>query len=140
MRRHQMGFTLIELMIVVIVVAILATVAYPSFVDQMRRAKRSDGKESLLRVQIEQEKWRSNHSAYSGTLGGANCGAVDATGLCLSATSAEGYYAIAVTTSSATGFTATADPQGSQASDSDCDPLVLTVAAGGETRGPAGCW
>ena len=129
--RSLRGFTLIELMIAVAVVAILAAIALPSYQDYVRRARRSDGKEALLRVQIEQEKWRTNNSSYTSTL----------SDLGLTSPSVEGYYTIAIAAgANGISFTATATATGSQASDSGCTPLTLTVAAAGETKGPAGCW
>lgn len=127
------GFTLIELMIVVAVIAILAAVAVPGYQEFVRKARRADGKEALLRLQIDQEKWRANNATYTSTLGSGGLGWA-------STTSAEGHYTIAITASSGTGFTATATGTGSQASDTGCTTLTLTVAAAGETKTPAGCW
>ena len=134
--RLQGGFTLIEVMIVVAVIGILAAIAYPSYQDYVRKARRADGKEALVRLQIEQEKWRTSHTTYTGTIGGT----AGVSGLGLPTASAEGYYTIAITANSATGFTATATGQGSQASDTGCTVLTLAVAAGGETKTPATCW
>jgi type IV pilus assembly protein PilE len=130
--RMLAGFTLIELMIAVAVVGILAAIAYPSYQDFVRKARRADGKEALLRVQIEQEKWRTNNTTYTSTLGGG--------GLGLAGTSSGGHYNIAITASSGIGYTTTATGTGTQASDTGCTTLTLTVAAGGETKTPAACW
>lgn len=124
------GFTLIELMIAVVVVAILASVAFPSYLEQVRRSRRSDAKEALLRLQIEQERWRTSNASY----------AADPATLGLSTGSVEGYYTIAVTSASGTAFTATATATGAQASDTACPTLTLTVGAGAEQRTPASCW
>jgi type IV pilus assembly protein PilE len=48
MNRTQRGFTLIELMIVVMIVAILASIAYPSYAEFVRRSARADAKAGLL--------------------------------------------------------------------------------------------
>ena len=65
MNQHlKRGFTLIELMIVVMVVAILSAIAMPAYTDYVRRARRSDALEELLRLQQAEEKWRANNSTY----------------------------------------------------------------------------
>ena len=48
MNRKQRGFTLIELMIVVVIVAILASISYPSYREFVRRSARSEAKTALL--------------------------------------------------------------------------------------------
>ena len=58
------GFTLIELMVVVVVVAILAAVAYPSYQDHIRKAKRAEGRTSLLKTAQVLERWYSDRSTY----------------------------------------------------------------------------
>jgi prepilin-type N-terminal cleavage/methylation domain-containing protein len=44
----QKGFTLIELMIAVVVIAILAAIAYPSYQDSVRKSRRADAKSALM--------------------------------------------------------------------------------------------
>lgn len=83
---NKAGFTLIELMVVVVIVGILATIAYPSFMDAVRKSRRQDAITALQGIQLAQEKWRATHTSYA-TL----------TELGLSATSAQGYYTLAVT-------------------------------------------
>lgn len=56
MTLSRKGFTLIELMITVAVIAILAAVAYPAYQDQMLRAKRTEGKTALLKAAQLQER------------------------------------------------------------------------------------
>lgn len=126
------GFTLIELMIVVAVIAILAAIALPAYDQYIKRARRADAKEALVRLQIAQEKWRTNNTTYSESL----------TDLGVSALSADGFYDIAITadSSSATGFVATASGKGSQATDTGCTTLTLSMSAGGESKTPATCW
>jgi type IV pilus assembly protein PilE len=58
------GFTLIELMIVLVIVAILLAIAYPSYVNYTRKAKRGEAQTSLMNWSINQEIWRSNHPSY----------------------------------------------------------------------------
>ena len=47
----HLGFTLTELMITVAVVAIIAAVAYPTYLDQVRKARRVEGKSDMQRRQ-----------------------------------------------------------------------------------------
>lgn len=59
------GFTVIELMIVLMIVAILLAIAYPSYVGYARKAKRGEGQQLLLNWSINQEIWRSNNAEYA---------------------------------------------------------------------------
>ena len=80
------GFTLVELMIVMIVVAIIAMIALPTYQGMIRKTRRAEALETLYRLQVAQEKWRSTHTAY-GSL--ANLG--------FAATTTSGNYSISVT-------------------------------------------
>jgi type IV pilus assembly protein PilE len=127
--QYRHGFTLIELMIVVAVIGILAAIAYPSYQDSLRKSRRADAYTSLLSLQMDQEKYRANNTTY----------AADIATLGSSATSDEGYYTIAITASSASGFTATASAVTgtSQAGDTGCG--TITINQNGKA-GALGCW
>ena len=58
------GFTVIELMIVLVIVAILLALAYPSYVNYARKAKRGEAQQLLMNWSINQEIWRSNNPSY----------------------------------------------------------------------------
>jgi len=62
--KHQKGFSLIELMIVVAVIGILAAVAYPAYQDYVIRSKRGDAMNALANVRIQQEKYRANNPTF----------------------------------------------------------------------------
>ncbi len=64
---RKKGFTLIELMMVLVIVAILVALALPSFRDTLRKSRRSDAMEVISRIQLAQERWRVNHAAYTTT-------------------------------------------------------------------------
>jgi type IV pilus assembly protein PilE len=145
-KRFQ-GFTLLELMITIGVIAILAAIAYPSYLDSVRKARRADGQAAVTNVQLAQQKLRSNCRFFAGALGaGDACGASAAASVIQApATSQDGWYAITVTNASGTGYTVTATAQGDQANDDEggvtCT-LVLTVSAANPNgvRTPADCW
>jgi type IV pilus assembly protein PilE len=136
----QFGFTLIEVMIAVVIVAILASIAVPSFTKQSMRSKRSDALVALQQAAAAQERYYAINSRY---VANADPFAGTAT-----ITSPEQLYSVAVAVSGAT-FTATATPVAgtSQASDSDCTSFTLTnTGAKGSTGGYADggdagrCW
>ncbi len=131
MGRSVRGFTLIELVIVLAVVAILAAVAVPSYQNQIRASRRAEAREALMYIQAAQERWRSSNASYAATVAA----------LGLSTTSADGNYALTVTGASATGYTATATAQARQASDSACAAITVVVAGTAMTYGPTNtCW
>ncbi len=54
-----------ELMIVIVIVAILVSLAYPSYIQYIRKAKRGEAQQLLMNWSINQEIWRSNNVQYA---------------------------------------------------------------------------
>lgn len=127
------GFTLVELAVVCAVVGLLATVAWPSWLQHLQRARRTDAVAALTRLQAAQERLRSNAGVYSADLATLQTAAI----------SPEGLYTVAVVLEGPDGYRATATPRAdrAQANDMDCTPLVLQVRAGFAEQGPTpACW
>jgi type IV pilus assembly protein PilE len=117
-RTYQRGVTLLELMVVVVIVGIIASIAVPSYRNYVLRAQRSDATSALLRVAAAQEKFYLQNNTYATT--------AQLTTLGLAATE-RGWYTVAISNQSATGFTATATaPSGSpQYRDSGCRTFTI---------------
>ena len=122
---HRRGFTLIELMIVVAVIGILATIAYPSYQDYVRKARRIDAQGVMLDIQLQQEKYRVNHVSY-GSLTDLGSFPSD-------------YYTFAISGNTASAYTITAPAKSgtSQASDTGCTSMAVNQAS---ARTPDSCW
>lgn len=128
------GFTLMELVITVAIVAILSAIAIPSFNSYLLKSHRSDAYSALLSIQLAQERYRGYNSTY-GTLAQVWGGV---------STTEGGRYTLSVSNVSATGYTLTATAVGGQASDSQdgnsCGTLTLSSSNGVVTKAPAACW
>lgn len=140
------GFTLIELMIVVVVIAILTTIAYPSYLEYITRARRSDGQAALLDLASRMEKYYSEQNTYQ-TATIATGGATD---IRATNTSPDGWYTLSIPAQTATTYTLQATPLNSQGtSDLRCQSLTInSLGAKGIGDGPGGtptgpvnrCW
>lgn len=58
------GFTMIELMVVLIIVAILAAIAIPSYQESVLKTRRTEGRAALMKVMQQQERYYSLHTTY----------------------------------------------------------------------------
>ncbi len=131
--RAERGFTLVEIMIAVAIVAILAAVALPSFMDSIRKSRRTDAFNAIANVQQLQERWRSNRSLYAASLtNAADHATTPGLGMAAARTPG-GYYDLALSGTGAAGYTVTAAAVSgtSQANDTRCAVLGARVAAGG---------
>ena len=115
-RHRGRGFTLIELMICITVVGLLSSVAYPAFSSTMASTRRSDALLALMKVQLQQERFRSEHPSYA-----------ELSQLGMGSASPSRHYDIAVLNPSSEGYVVHAAAIGSQQRDTRCRHLRLTV-------------
>ena len=150
--RFSRGMTLIELMIVVVIATILLSIAVPSYMDQVRRSRRTEARTALLDLAGREERFMStngaNYSQTAADLGYAGFGTANPLG--------SGYYYLTVA-SCATGatcgpngvpgpsfaLTATPMPGTPQANDSRCQSFTVD-SVGSQFATPAAntveCW
>ena len=101
MRKKTSGFTLVELMVVVLVAAILVGIAVPSYQSQIRHSRRTDAKTALMDAVVREEKNLTLNNQYTATassLGYSSLGVVPI---------GSGYYNMYVCVATATGSTST---------------------------------
>jgi type IV pilus assembly protein PilE len=131
------GFTLTEIMIVLLIIAIIAALAYPSYLDQVRKSRRAVAKSALLDAASREEQNYFSCRTYSASMASSSppeCPNLlnyasdpayfgkDSTNL---DSNTDAVYAISVVTADNAAFKLQAVPQNDQANDS-CGTFTLT--------------
>jgi type IV pilus assembly protein PilE len=131
------GFTLIEMMVTLAIIAIVSSIAYPNFMASIRKGRRADAGDAAANVMQAQERWRANNATYTTTLGNLGIS---------SSTTGNGYYTMALSIgagqTASTGYTITFTPVASkgQNNDTGCTAMSVTVTATNPVYAPATCW
>ncbi len=149
--KKQQGFTLIELMIVVAIVAILAAIALPSYSQYVTKSNRADAKVALMKYAQMQESYFVQNMSYAQDLTTGTGGL----GLGATITSENDYYSITMAKVPAgcngtnvtpcTGYTLTATRAGRQLTDDACktftiDQLGIRAATDSADAATTVCW
>jgi len=116
------GFSLMELLVAMVVLALLAMLAWPSLQGAWQRARRADAVLALLQLQQQQARWRTDHPRYA-----------DAQELGIAGPSPDGHYRLAIAQPGPHGYQLEAHAHGPQQGDLACARFQL-VQAGGDTR------
>lgn len=134
MRKTMKGVTLLELMIVIVIIAILSAIAYPSYRQYVARAKRNEAKAGLLQISTLQERFYLQNNTYSNNL--MDLGFATAT----NALSSSGTYVFNVTAANANTFAADAAYQNTDPELAKCATFTIN---GQTTKGSTpynDCW
>jgi type IV pilus assembly protein PilE len=137
------GFTLIEVMITLVIVAVLMMVAVPMYENSMMKSRRLDGMRDLMELASRQERFYAQYSRYTDDV-------ETAAGLNLNRTeSSEGYYDVSVTECAGKDdddfsacYVISAVPKGVQTGDLSCGTLSVNSLGQRSASGPLGekCW
>jgi len=145
-RNAQRGFSLIELMIVVAIIAIISAFAYPSYDRYVIKTKRSVAQNALLQVADRQQQFFMDNKRFAADITNlgfpANPYVVDDNGTSTVASDADAVYSLSLSNVTATTWTATATPLNSQLSrDTYCGSLTITQTGAKSKSGASDeCW
>ena len=132
---------MIEILIVLVIVAILGAIAYPSYKDKVYSGRRSDARTALSDLASRLESYYAKTNTYAT----ATIGTGNATDVIPAALTSQGYYTLAIdaANTTATTYSITAAPVGVQTGDTRCATLIinsLNVRTVTGTAPATRCW
>ena len=146
LKRVQHGVTLLELMIVVAIISIIATFAYPSYTQYIVNTKRTAATSTLLQIADRQQQFFMDNKRYANDLTdlgfSANPLFVSGEGTPAAAGDTDTVYVFGLANVAATTYIAVAAPLAGQLKrDTDCGALTLNQAGARGAMGTADdCW
>jgi len=141
MKKTARGMTLIELMIVVAILGIIAAIGYPSYLDHVKKTRRSEGMGELLELADRMERHYSDIGSYD-----QNDGSDMTVDVIYRTTTAKGYYTLSIDAGTDNvDFTARAAPTSLGQQDTDkCGTFIITSqgtkTVTGGSLSASDCW
>jgi len=134
MRKYVQGITLLELMIVVVIIGIMATIAYPNYREYAARAKRNEARAALLQIATNQERHYLQNNTYTADMTDLGFAAA------ANVVTETGSYRINVDAANANDFTATATYLNADNEAGTCATFQID-GRGAKTSAPeTDCW
>jgi len=128
------GFTLIELVIVVAIIAVLSAIAIPAYRQYVLRSNRTSATRALQDMATREENYYFTNNAYTNST--TNLGLT-------SAVTPDGYYTLSIPSASSTDYTLLATAAGTQTKDLKCGNFQLQRNGTENVTGTSGstsCW
>lgn len=132
--RHSRGYSLVELAIVVVVIAILSAIALPTYRKYVLKSHRTDATHTLQDLASREENYYFSNNGYTSTLSDLNSSSV----------AAGNYYTVSIASASSTDYTVSAAAIGTQTQDGPCQSFQLkrdgSRFSNGNANDASGCW
>lgn len=132
--RKLRGVTMIELMIVIVIIGLMATIAYPQYREFAARAKRVEAKAALLQIAIEQERFYLSNNSFTNDM--TNLGFSASTGFITDSES----YSVSITAADASDFTAVATYRFTDSEKDKCLTFTLDGDGAKSSTPDTDCW
>ncbi len=123
----ERGYTLLELMVAVAIVAVLVAIAYPSYRDQIRKSRRADAESVLLQAAQWMERLYTTSNCYDNPCGSGTAPTLSST-VAASPSGCSGsgcYYNITVAAIGQNNFTLNATPATTDQANDRCKTLIV---------------
>lgn len=131
------GFSLLELLIVLAIVAILAGISFPAYQSHLIKARRTDGQVALFHLATAMEKYAVDNHGYQGA---------DLQKLKINPESSQKYYELHIIKAEEMDFLISAEPINTQTKDNACGTLAMNdksekgILSGNQLVVDKSCW